>query len=56
MAKYDSITKRARNQAVIEMHKVHPELALKEIGDFYNISKQRVYAILKRQAREQKIG
>ena len=46
MSKYDAIKKTDRNRALILMHKERPELSLKEIGAFFNISKQRVSRIL----------
>lgn len=46
--KYETNTKTKRNKAVVEMHREHPELSLKEIGDYFNISKQRVSKLIKR--------
>jgi len=46
--KYGSNTKTARNIAIREYHAAHPELSLKEIGEVFDISKQRVCQILKR--------
>ena len=46
MPKYDALRKTDRNEAVKKMHKDKPELSLQEIGDFFNISKQRVSFIL----------
>lgn len=52
MAKYDSLRKIERNQALIEYAESHPDISLDEIGKMFdNISSQRVSAIL-RKARE----
>lgn len=44
--KYGNITKTARNNAIKEYLIAHPDLSLKEIGDVFGISKQRVHQIL----------
>ncbi len=46
--KYDSMRKTQRNQAVVRMHQEHPELALKEIGQIFGISNQRVWQIVQK--------
>jgi len=46
MAKYDGLRKLARNKMLREYAKAHPELALKEIGERFNISQSRVWRIL----------
>lgn len=48
MAKYDSITKRDRNNAVIEMRRNHPELSLAEIGKVFGITTSMVFKIIDR--------
>ena len=47
--KYEATTKTARNNAIREMHAAHPELSLKEIGDVFGISKQRIWKIIRKQ-------
>jgi len=44
--KYESVTKRARNELLCEYFLQHPELSLKEIGAIFGISKQRVSKII----------
>jgi len=46
--KYESNTKVERNKAVIDFAKNHPDYALAEIAQVFNISRQRVFQILKR--------
>jgi len=46
--KYGGMTKTARNQAVKDYHEAHPEFSLKEIGQVFRISKQRVSQIIKK--------
>ena len=48
MARYDSMRKLERNQALVEYAKGHPELSQKEIGDVFNITASRVNKILKK--------
>jgi len=48
MARYDSTRKIARNKAVVQYRKDNPELSLKEIGEVFNVTAPRIYAILKR--------
>ena len=38
--------KRNRNEALRQYRRAHPEITLQEIGEMYNISKQRVCQIL----------
>jgi len=48
--KYESVTKRARNELLYEYYLQHPELSLEEIGKkVFGISKQRVSRIIKRE-------
>jgi len=49
--KWESNTKIARNQEIIRRHIEHPELALKEIGEEFGITKQRVGQIILRDRR-----
>lgn len=44
--KYERTTKTVRNKMVRDYHNAHPELSLKEIGDIFNISKQRVSVLI----------
>jgi DNA-directed RNA polymerase specialized sigma subunit len=44
--RYEAVTKTARNQAVRDYAKAHPEKSLKEIGEVFRISKQRVCVLL----------
>jgi hypothetical protein len=44
--KYEANTKTARNQAVRDYAKAHPELSMKEVGEVFKITKQRVWQIL----------
>jgi DNA-directed RNA polymerase specialized sigma subunit len=46
MAKYDSNTKRKRNQEIVWLREFQPELSLKEIAARYSISTQRVHQII----------
>ncbi len=46
MAKYDSLRKLRRNENLREYRKLHPELSLAEIGEYFNISGSRVWRIL----------
>lgn len=48
MAKYDSLRKTGRNQAVIRMHKESPGLSLAEIGQQFGISRQMVSLIIRK--------
>ena len=45
--KYDAVRKTERNKLLREYHKQHPELSLKEIGEIFGISKQRVHQIVR---------
>ena len=47
MVRYDSVRKTERNQLLLEYRKGHPNASLAEIGQLFNISKQRVSEILK---------
>lgn len=46
--RYESNTKVARNNKIVQYRKDHPELSLEEIANRFGISKQRVYQILKK--------
>jgi len=46
--KYESVTKRARNELLKEYWLQHPELSLREIGLIFGISKQRVSKIIRK--------
>lgn len=43
---YRQSQKRIRNAALVRYYKENPHLSFEEIGDFFNITKQRVYQIL----------
>ena len=47
--KYESVTKRKRNELLYDYYQIHPELSLEEIGRIFGISKQRVSKIIKRE-------
>lgn len=49
MAKYDSVRKTERNQLLLKYREEHPDASLAEIGRLFNISKQRVSEILKKE-------
>ena len=51
--KYDKMRKLDRNAEIVFLNKLQPELSQKEIGERYEITAQRVSAILKRE-RERK--
>lgn len=53
MAKYDSMRKLERNQAVREYRHNHPEASLAEIGKVFDITRQRVWEILQNNKDEQ---
>ncbi len=46
--RYDKLRKTDRNNAIIEYHKAHPGLSLREIAKAFNITRQRVFKIIKR--------
>ena len=46
MAKYDTMRKLERNQALREYAASHPDASLKEIGEIFNIDPSRVWRIL----------
>jgi DNA-directed RNA polymerase specialized sigma subunit len=52
--KYDSVTKRVRNHEVYEYRKENPNLSMKEIGEIFGISRQRVSQIVKREVKNAK--
>ena len=45
--RYDALRKTARNIQLIKFRENNPDLSLREIGRFFNISRVRVYQILK---------
>ena len=45
MAKYDSLRKIARNQAIIEYHLAHLKFSYKELGEIYHIDASRAWRI-----------
>ncbi|KKM69336.1 hypothetical protein LCGC14_1451820 [marine sediment metagenome] len=49
--KYKSNTKTTRNKAIISLRVNDPSLSLVEIGEMFNISKQKVSFIIKRHYR-----
>jgi len=59
MAKYDSITKRERNNKLKLFAEAHPELSLKEIGEVFirddgkPLSATRVWQIIKKGGRNE---
>ncbi len=54
--KYDSNTKRQRNQQIITFRERNPEYSLEEIGRLFGITKQRAHQIIKRDKERQVIG
>jgi len=44
--RYDGLRKRKRNEAVVAMREREPDLSLKEIGDAFGITRQRIARIL----------
>ena len=50
--KYETNTKIERNKAIVALWKSNTNLSMKEIGGFFNITKQRVSQIIKRQIGE----
>ena len=53
MDRYEKLRKSARNRALEEYAETHPEASLRDIGDQFNMSKQRAGELLKI-ARERK--
>ena len=51
--KYESNTKRARNTAIVRLREGDPSMSLKEIGEMFGISKQKVSFIIKRHYKQQ---
>lgn len=45
MARHDSKRKIERNRALMEYIDQHPDLTLQEIGEVFNISRQRVWEL-----------
>lgn len=54
MDKYDKLRKRERNQWIEQYVRDHPNATLADVGAIFNISRQRVWEILKL-AKEKKI-
>jgi len=54
MAKYDSLRKIERNNALREYAKAHPELSYKEIGQAFGISESRAWRIINGKSKERK--
>jgi len=54
--KYESNTKSSRNKAIVSLRESNPELSLKEIGQMFGITKQKVSFIIKRHYRQQARG
>jgi len=50
--KYERVTKIQRNALIVQQHQEHPELSFKEIGNIFNISKQRVHQIVNRSKKD----
>ena len=51
--KYASNTLTTRNKAIVSLRENSPDLSLKEIGDMFGISRQKVSFIIKRHYRKQ---
>lgn len=49
--KYDSLRKIRRNKALYQYFHTHPEMSLAEVGKIFNMSRQRVWEILKNEER-----
>ena len=49
MAKYDSMRKLERNRHLVEYRNLHPDASLKELGQVFNISPQRVWELLQKE-------
>ncbi|MBT9131206.1 MAG: hypothetical protein DDT41_01510 [candidate division WS2 bacterium] len=47
--KYDKLRKLTRNRLLLEMHQKNLNTSLDEIGEIFNISRQRVQMILKKE-------
>lgn len=50
--KYETNTKTTRNKAIVSLRENSPDLSLKEIGDMFDISRQKVSFIIKRHSRQ----
>ena len=53
--RYDSLKKANRNEALIEYRRAHPDLSLKEIGEVFGITKQRVHEIIAKYGVQRKV-
>jgi len=56
MAKYDTLRKLDRNQALREYAASHSDLSLKEIGQIFNIDPSRVWRILHGNKNKKSLG
>ncbi len=54
MARYDSLRKIERNRQLVNDYQVRPDLTLKQLGWSFNLSPQRVLAIIR--AEEKRLG
>lgn len=52
--RYDSNTKRQRNQAIYQYFKDHPDLAMREIADVFKLSRQRIFQIVQKERKSGK--
>jgi predicted DNA-binding protein YlxM (UPF0122 family) len=46
--RYEKVRKTDRNTDVIKKRKENPDMSLREIAEYFNISRQRVHAIIRR--------
>jgi len=46
MARYDSLRKMERNRLLMEYYETHPDVSLREIGEVFGISSQRVWELI----------
>lgn len=47
MAKWDGKRKLKRNKLLLEYYVAHPELSLREIGEIFEVSAQRVWQLVR---------
>ena len=50
--KYENNTKTSRNKAIVSLRETNPDMSLEEIGEMFNITKQRVSIIIKKHQRK----
>ncbi len=55
MPKYDSMRKIERNKQIVTLRQTRTDLSLKEIGDMFKISPERVWEILQNEAKREKL-